>query len=349
MVEVIFTLMLCVTVTNCASSTRNNPDDDNNQFFALAIGFVIIAGGHAAGDVSGAAFNPAVSLALDVTSLDDGIYWGPWYSFFQLIGAFLAAIAFRILRSEEFSSSEEEGTTVPPLAAQVLSEFLGTFFFVFTVCLNIVMQSSATAVSAGATRICMASSLADVSGGYFNPAVTLAVVASARRKCDPVKGLIYCFAQLAAGLCAGMLGYHFLFSGPNHGEMFALGPTEGYTWKGVAFAEGLFTFVLAFIVLAVATSEPPESPTEQNFQFGIAIGSCTTLGGLAIGAVSMGALNPAVSFGVALGTRIVHGLYVPPPFYYCLLYSAFQMIGGVAAAVVFRLTHAQEYKHTIPQ
>ncbi|OLP81128.1 putative aquaporin NIP4-2 [Symbiodinium microadriaticum] len=49
--ELIYTTLLCFTVLSCAASRRNNPKDDPNQFYALAIGFTIIAGGHAVGSV----------------------------------------------------------------------------------------------------------------------------------------------------------------------------------------------------------------------------------------------------------------------------------------------------------
>ena len=41
---------------------------DPNQFYGLAIGFVIVAAGHAVGAVSGAALNPALALSLGNTS-----------------------------------------------------------------------------------------------------------------------------------------------------------------------------------------------------------------------------------------------------------------------------------------
>merc|ERR1719454_166835 len=65
-------------------------------------------------------------------------------------------------------------------------------------------------------------------------------------------------------------------------------------WAQAAVAEIMFTFLLAFVVLSVATVESPLSE-----YFGLAIGSCVTAGGYAIGAVSGGSLNPAVSFGIS--------------------------------------------------
>merc|ERR1719198_624194 len=66
--EFIYTFMLVFVVLSCAVSTRNNPADDPNQFYGLAIGFVIVAGGYAADGISGAIFNPAVSLGLDFSN-----------------------------------------------------------------------------------------------------------------------------------------------------------------------------------------------------------------------------------------------------------------------------------------
>ena len=43
-----------------------------SEYFGLAIGFVIVAGGFAAGGVSGGAFNPAVAIGLDVSSAGQG-------------------------------------------------------------------------------------------------------------------------------------------------------------------------------------------------------------------------------------------------------------------------------------
>ena len=53
--------MLVFTVLNTACISKSN------QYFGLAIGFVIIAGGNAAGWISGGAFNPAVGLCLDAS------------------------------------------------------------------------------------------------------------------------------------------------------------------------------------------------------------------------------------------------------------------------------------------
>merc|ERR1719422_1778701 len=82
----------------------------------------------------------------------------------------------------------------PSTFSMVFSEFLGTFMLVFTVGLNLVMKSPATPWSAAAALMCMIYSLGDVSGGHFNPAVTLAITASGRYETDipnPQKAALY--------------------------------------------------------------------------------------------------------------------------------------------------------------
>ena len=54
--EVLYTFVLCFVVLTCASS-RKNGCGTGNQFYGLAIGFVIIAGGYGAGAISGGAVN----------------------------------------------------------------------------------------------------------------------------------------------------------------------------------------------------------------------------------------------------------------------------------------------------
>merc|ERR1719456_707025 len=64
LVELLYTFMLCFVVLNVATAE----DNAGNQYYGLAIGFVIIAGGYAAGNISGGAFNPAVALGVAAAS-----------------------------------------------------------------------------------------------------------------------------------------------------------------------------------------------------------------------------------------------------------------------------------------
>merc|ERR1719174_964443 len=104
------------------------------------------------------------------------------------------------------------------------------------------------------------------------------------------------------------------------GASFGLKP-EASPWRQVMFAEFIFTFVLAFVVLSVATVTNPLSE-----YFGFAIGMCVTVGGSAIGKISGGSLNPAVSIGIS-ASHAAHG-----GFYQCAVYSVVELLAGVAAA-----------------
>eukprot|EP00747_Dinoflagellata_sp_TGD_P092079 gnl/TRDRNA2_/TRDRNA2_165282_c3_seq2.p1 gnl/TRDRNA2_/TRDRNA2_165282_c3~~gnl/TRDRNA2_/TRDRNA2_165282_c3_seq2.p1 ORF type:complete len:738 (+),score=152.09 gnl/TRDRNA2_/TRDRNA2_165282_c3_seq2:93-2306(+) len=350
-VEVLYTAMLCFVVLNVAASKRNNPTSNPNQFFALAIGFVIIAGGYGGGPVSGGAFNPAVALGLDISSYNDGAPWALAYTVYECLGAALGALCFYGCRPEDFSQAPaaqsmlqtipEDGPT--PLRSKALSEFVGTFYLVFTVGMNLSMGSTATAWSAAAALMCMIYSLGDVSGANFNPAVTVSILLSGREKLPLTDGLVYIGMQLVAGASAGLLWCHFHMLGPNSNTSITLGPHGAFQWSQIAVAEVTFTFVLAYTVLCVATTAGAGSGLTR-FYFALAIGSCVTAGGFAVGSVSGGELNPAVSLGIAAAGVVDPGpTPSPTPFGSFFLIAVLELLGGALASCMFRLTHVEEY------
>jgi aquaporin Z len=69
----------------------------------LAIGFVIIAGGYAVGAISGAAFNPAVSIAIDLSSANKSFGMCAIYCAASFLGSVAAVALFKLVRPEEFS------------------------------------------------------------------------------------------------------------------------------------------------------------------------------------------------------------------------------------------------------
>lgn len=95
-VEALFTFALASVILNVATSK----DHPNNHFYGLAIGLTVLAGAIAAGPISGAAFNPAVTLGHNIVSRDLsglGIYFAG-----QFAGAATAAWIFRLTNPEEF-------------------------------------------------------------------------------------------------------------------------------------------------------------------------------------------------------------------------------------------------------
>merc|ERR1719321_1583756 len=105
--------------------------------------------------------------------------------------------------------------------------------------------------------------------------------------------------QILGGICAA-----FTYAAMHHGATFPLAPGKGFGYGHAAMAEIVFTFLLCFVVLSVATVREPSKDL-----FGLAIASCVTAGGYAIGAVSGGSLNPAVSFGISSSNIINKGLF----------------------------------------
>jgi len=331
--ELLYTFMLCFVVLNVACSKQHAGKD---QFYGLAIGFVVIAGGYGAGHISGGCFNPAVAIGIDVSSAGLGFGWCFAYTVFEFIGAALAAVLFQVVRPEE-----REKELQPPeaggheLSSKVVSEFLGTYFLVLTVGLNVIGGSKAPVFSIAASLMCMIFALGSVSGAHFNPAVTIAIVAAGRAKISPKDAGIYIAVQIIAGIAAA-----FTYSAMEGGKSFPLAPGKGYGWAEAAVAEIMFTFLLAFVVLSVATTKK----TLDQY-FGLAIGSCVTAGGYAIGAVSGGSLNPAVSFGISASHAAFGGgsaLFVN-----CIIYSIFEIIGGGIAAGVFMATHRSEFEEDL--
>jgi len=325
--EILYTCMLCFVILNVAASNKHS---GKNQFYGLAIGFVIVAGAYGAGHISGGCFNPAVAFGIDVSSAGMGLFWCLPYIIFELVGACLAAGLFRVVRPHDFNTNKDNRVDdFPyPLSAKLAAEFIGTYFLVLTVGLNVIGGSPAAAWSIAASLMCMVFALGSVSGAHFNPAVTFAIVLRGRQKFSPQDAGMYMGVQILAGIIAA-----FTYTLMENGETFALAPGKGYGWAQVAVAEVAFTFLLAFVVLSVATVRNPLSE-----YFGLAIGSCVTAGGFAIGGISGGSLNPAVSFGIS-SAHILNGGH----FWHCLAYSVFELLGGALAAGVFLGTRPSEF------
>ena len=276
--ELLYTFMLTFVVMNVAAAQKNATE--KNQYYGMAIAFTVVAGAYGAGAVSGGCFNPAVALGIDISSAGVGFGWSIVYIVFELLGAAMAAAFFKVVRPEDFGGEKSQIT-------ELVSEFLGTYMLVLTVGLNVLGKSKAAAFSIAAGLTSMIYALGDVSGAHFNPAVTVAILASGRcPELTPAKAGTYAGVQIAGGIAAA-LTYAFIYQGAT----FGLGPVGFSTWAGVSVAEIIYTFVLCFVVLCVAVSER----TKASHLFGLAIGSCVTVGGFAIGGISGGSLNPAVS------------------------------------------------------
>lgn len=204
-----------------------------------------------------------------------------------------------------------------------LVEFIGTFFLVFTVGSTVIAPGagSLAPLAIGASLMVMVFAGGHVSGGHYNPAVTLAVWI--RGKCDTRDVVPYWVAQAAAAFIAAWIVHKIKMQG-------AASPLALAGWKPAFVAEFLFTFALCWVVLNVATAKG----TAGNSFYGLAIGMTVMVGAFAVGGVSGGAFNPAVAIGISLmGLSFWGNLWV-------LL--AGELAGAVAAATAYRVVNGAE-------
>ena len=204
-----------------------------------------------------------------------------------------------------------------------LVEFIGTFFLVFTVGCTVIAPGAGplAPIAIGASLMVMVFAGGHVSGGHYNPAVTLAVWI--RGRCDTRDVVPYWFAQIAAALAAAWLVGRIKMPGAAQPLMLA-------GWKPAFVAEFLFTFALCWVVLNVATSKA----TMGNHFYGVAIGMTVMVGAFAVGSVSGGAFNPAVATGI---TRMGLSLWSN----YWVLVSG-EAAGAIAAATVYKVVNGSD-------
>ena len=186
-------------------------------FLVLTIGLTVIGGGagvipplaigaglmvmvFAGGHVSGAHFNPAVTLAVWMRGRCDTKDVAPYVAS-QVIGAGLAAAAVKYLRTGALVTP-----MIPAVGPALVAELLFTFALAWVV-LNVATAkgtagNSFYGLAIGMTVMTGAFAVGDISGAVFNPAVAIGV---------SVLGLsswsnlwIYLVANLAGGVAAAL-------------------------------------------------------------------------------------------------------------------------------------------------
>ncbi len=197
-------------------------------------------------------------------------------------------------------------------------ELIGTFFFVLTIGCVVVggAAGNAAPLAIGSALMVMIYAGGHVSGGHYNPAVTLGV--ALRGRCSWGEAPIYMAAQLFGSAVAAMV-VKYLFAAKAAAQTpmaLDLGPA--------LLAEFLFTFALVWVVLNSATSKD----TAGNSFYGFAIGFTVLIGAYSVGSISGGAFNPAVALGIAiLNVTEIAKIWV---------YWVPEFIAGAAAAFAFR-------------
>jgi len=234
---------------------------------------------------------------------------------------------------EDIITGHRETLQEPLLRERLLAEFVGTFFLVLTVGVAVAGQNSMAAVAIGLMLAVQIYTFGAVSGGFLNPAVTLAVHFSSRGKITAPHTLLYMAVQVLGGVAAGFVSFAdtkstFCFD-------YAL---LGSSWCTSFQLEMLFTMALCGIVLAAGTSN--DAP---NQYFGFAIGCTVIAGALACSKFDQGSFNPAVTIGMNLANYANSNATHNPSAGAWLVFLFAPMLGGALAAAVFRGTRGNEY------
>jgi len=202
-----------------------------------------------------------------------------------------------------------------------LTEAIGTFFLVFTVCLTVVQGVPLAPLAIGCSLMIMVYMGGHISGGHYNPAVSLAAM---MRGALPGPQLVpYWLSQLAGAVLAAWTARFVLGAG------FTPAPGANVATLPALLIEGLFTFALCLVVLNVATARK----TEGNSYYGLAIGFTVVVAAFAGGGISGGAFNPAVGTGPTLVNALMGG----GGWSNLWLYWVGPLAGGALAAGVFRI------------
>src|ERR1700686_3357729 len=132
-----------------------------------------------------------------------------------------------------------------PTTRKLVVEFIGTFFLVFTVGASVRSGSSLAPLAIGAVLMVMVYAGGHISGGHYNPAVTMAALV--RRRIGIRDAVGYWIAQVLGGVAARALARAVV----NPAAVKTL-HLSGHAEAAAAVVEVLITFALCYVVLNVA-------------------------------------------------------------------------------------------------
>ena len=204
-----------------------------------------------------------------------------------------------------------------------LVEFIGTFLFVLTVGMVVIEPGGAGAlapIAIGSALMVMVYAGGHVSGGHYNPAVTLAVWL--RGRCPSKDVPMYWLAQILGALLASHI-VMYLQGDP------IVSPADIPAGRAL-LAEFIGTFALAYVVLNVATAKA----TAGNSNYGLAIGFTVVVMAFAHGPVSGGAFNPAIATGIVV-------MHIEKLANYWI-YLTGDFAGAALAAVTFKFINPED-------
>ena len=195
-----------------------------------------------------------------------------------------------------------------PILKRSVAELLGTFWLVFGGCGSAVLAAKfpevgiglvGVSLAFGLTVVTMAYAVGHISGGHFNPAVTLGLLAGGRVKGGDV--LPYIIAQVVGAYLAALLLAHIAsgngtdaVAGGLASNGFGDHSPGGYSQMAALLTEVLMTFFFLLIILGVTDERAPAGFAP------LAIGLALTLIHLISIPITNTSVNPARSTGPAL-------------------------------------------------
>lgn len=202
-------------------------------------------------------------------------------------------------------------------------EFVGTFLFLLVIGLCVIEPGGAGAMAPlaiGTILMVMVYAGGHISGGHYNPAVTLGLWM--RGKCDAKDVPFYMVAQVVGAVLGSLLALKL----KGAGMILAATPNV----LNALIAELVFTFALVYVVLNTATTKS----TAGNSYYGLAIGFTLMTAAYSIGGISGCAINPAVAVGLTvMGLSKLANLWI---------FLVANFAGGALAAGLFKLLNPEE-------
>ncbi|HHG6298067.1 TPA: MIP/aquaporin family protein, partial [Streptococcus pneumoniae] len=169
-------------------------------------------------------------------------------------------------------------------ARNAVAEAVATFLFVFAIIAAVNNAGDFTPLVIGFTLAVLVYATGHISGAHLNPAVTLGVWI--RGAISLTDGIVYWVSQAIGAVLAALVSF----------ALFPAGEAAAVETGPAFLAEAIFTFILVFVVLNVATSKD----TDGNSFYGFAIGTVVFIGASTVGPISGGGFNPAVALGLSV-------------------------------------------------
>merc|ERR1719238_353812 len=173
----------------------------------------------------------------------------------------------------------------------------------------------------------MVFALGSVSGAHFNPAVSFAITLRGKMPVDLM--FAYMAAQISGGILAATC-YTVITGGA-----FIFAPLWHYTAGAALTCELLYSIILIYVVLNVATIDV------QTQYSGLEVGFTVVSAAVAIGSVSGCSLNPSVSIGCLFAAAARHGY---GEVHFWALYTLTPFLAALVATALFFAVRPSEAK-----